>query len=152
MSKFTRLAFLKKLLGTGLLVSVPTMAVVGSKKKSTPTKPVFVLKAYLRGMRYYNAPQCVGNIKRYDSLDLVREPNNKHDKYAVAVYWKRKKLGYLPREDNKVVANLLDSGMPLKCTVKALRPDVSLWEGCLVEVSGLMTDEHFLEEQLLMTG
>src|SRR5689334_23732236 len=35
------------------------------------------------------------------ALDLVREPENPHDANAVRVEWRGRKLGYVPRRDNR---------------------------------------------------
>ena len=41
-------------------------------------------------------------------LILQREPENKHDPYAVSVWHNSKKLGYLPRESNQSIFQALD--------------------------------------------
>ena len=43
-------------------------------------------------------------------LDLTPEPNNRYDEHAVAVSFEGKKLGYLPRSQNKTVSQLLQAG------------------------------------------
>ena len=49
-----------------------------------------------------------------DRVKLIREPENKHDKFAVLIKTEKKhKLGYLPRVKNKVIARLLDAGKPI---------------------------------------
>lgn len=51
-------------------------------------------------------------------LMLKREPENRHDKNAVAVYdWTGKKhLGYVPRQDAVAVAKVMDNGIRIKAT------------------------------------
>jgi hypothetical protein len=43
-------------------------------------------------------------------LALVAEPKNKFDPYAVAIYYNRKKLGFIPTGENKLVSQFLQSG------------------------------------------
>lgn len=43
-------------------------------------------------------------------LDLVREPNNKHDNNAIAVYYNDKQLGYLSADIASQYAGKLDQG------------------------------------------
>lgn len=37
-------------------------------------------------------------------LKLVREPDNEFDDMAVLVLWDERKIGYLPRRNNEVIA------------------------------------------------
>jgi len=68
-----------------------------------------------------------------DALRLVREPENEHDDSAVAVHWNSAQLGYLPREQNGVVATLLDQGVPLEAHL--VKVDAAhAWEPCALEV------------------
>lgn len=39
---------------------------------------------------------------------LVREPDNQHDKNAIAVYVDGKKIGYIPKKQNTVLAQFMD--------------------------------------------
>lgn len=43
-------------------------------------------------------------------LRLVREADNKFDPYAVAIYYKEYKLGFIPQGKNQTVSQLLDLG------------------------------------------
>jgi hypothetical protein len=55
------------------------------------------------------------------ALILKREPTNKYDTNAVAVYWAQKKLGYVPRGFAKELAPLLDKGAEYRLN-KSPRP------------------------------
>lgn len=55
-----------------------------------------------------------GLAKVKDRLTLKREPDNAHDPNAVAVYWLDRMLGYLPRQDAKVVARVMDNGIEVR--------------------------------------
>ncbi len=51
-----------------------------------------------------------------DVIYMKRERYNKFDRYAVAVYNHRGiKLGYVSRQHNTAVANIMDSGMVNEC-------------------------------------
>jgi hypothetical protein len=41
---------------------------------------------------------------------LIPEPNNRYDEHAVIVAFEGKKLGYLPRSQNKNVSKILQAG------------------------------------------
>jgi hypothetical protein len=45
-----------------------------------------------------------------DHLDLIREPDNRHDRNAIRVEWRGHKLGYVPRAENRAVAAAMDQG------------------------------------------
>ena len=47
-------------------------------------------------------------------LQVKREPKNKHDPNACAVYCRRKRIGYIPRQSAAVLAPLLDRGHKYK--------------------------------------
>ena len=61
-------------------------------------------------------------------LKLVREPDNSHDGNAVAVYFHDDKLGYVPRGENGVVAQMIDRGEKLEATISRLTVDDDPWE------------------------
>lgn len=59
-----------------------------------------------------------------DDLTLKREPDNEYDKYAIEVYTKDgKKLGYIPRKNNKIFARLMDGGKYLYGKIKCFETD-----------------------------
>ena len=45
-----------------------------------------------------------------DPLNLIREPDNRHDPFAVRVVLDGRKLGYVPSTHSRMVARLVDSG------------------------------------------
>ena len=52
-------------------------------------------------------------IKEGDHLDLFREKDNRYDEHAILVKYDGKKIGYVPRADNIILANLMDAGKML---------------------------------------
>ena len=46
---------------------------------------------------------------------MVREPNNRYDSNAVAIYYETEKLGYVPAEQNEIIARLMDAGKFFYC-------------------------------------
>ena len=57
-----------------------------------------------------------------DALELAREPANPHDANAIAVTWRGRKLGYVPRRDNAALAWGLDRGERLQARISRLAP------------------------------
>lgn len=79
------------------------------------TKPfqqeIYLLNCHLAGADFYKPEDTHKSIEVDEELFLKREPWNKYDTFAIAVLNKeKKKIGYIPKIDNKVFARLLDAG------------------------------------------
>ncbi|HOO44771.1 MAG TPA: hypothetical protein PLM29_00975 [Deltaproteobacteria bacterium] len=46
----------------------------------------------------------------------------------MAVYWQKNKLGYIPRADNAVIANLMDQDRVLDAFIQEKRQTRNPWE------------------------
>lgn len=79
----------------------------------------------IKGTEYISNQHIFYKFEENDILTLKAEPSNKHDEYAVAVYFGDNKVGYLPRRDNKEISLLLQSGWD-----KLFVTYVSRWYGC----------------------
>lgn len=53
------------------------------------------------------------NIAKGDNLELFREKSNEHDELAILVKFNGEKIGYVPKRNNEVLANLMDAGKEL---------------------------------------
>lgn len=81
---------------------------------------VVPLELPLAGFRHHRAIGVWPFLHPGAAVELRREPWNRHDPRAVAVYFRRDKLGYLPRSDNVTVARWLDQGRPLSARIARL--------------------------------
>jgi hypothetical protein len=79
-----------------------------------------VQSSNLAGFRYHAAAELWGELRVGDTLELTREPDNPHDANAVSLSWRGRKLGYVPRRDNQVLAWSLDRGEPLRARISRL--------------------------------
>lgn len=69
-----------------------------------------LMNTYIAGMRYHDLTIVEGLVKKGKILQLVREPENEQDQFAIAITLENGYLiGYVPRVDNRVLATLLDS-------------------------------------------
>lgn len=107
--------------GTGLSIPKPF------------AKPILLLKTFITGMFFVkNVTKLLEPIEDGARLTLIREPDNKYDKFAIMVKDNAgNKLGYVPRKNNIVIANLMDAGKIIYATVRenqwfAPTPDVSI--------------------------
>ncbi len=64
----------------------------------------------IAGFTYYEGVDVFTDIKMGTKLDLIPEPDNRHDVYAVGIYFNNKKLGYIPRACNREIFLLLSHG------------------------------------------
>lgn len=64
----------------------------------------------LAGFTYYDGVEVFEELKIGISLKMTAEPDNQFDPYAVALYYQEKKLGYVPREENKHISQFLNLG------------------------------------------
>jgi len=83
---------------------------------------LLVQSAPLAGFRYHAAEEVWHELRVGDALRLEREPDNPHDPNAIAVTWRGRKLGYVPRRDNAALAWGLDRGAPLQARISRLAP------------------------------
>src|SRR3970282_3028425 len=90
----------------GLLFAIAATAQEHSVRLLVQSSP-------LAGFRYYAAGQVWPKLKVGDPLELRREADNPHDANAVAVAWRGRKLGYVPRRAKAALAWGLDRGAPL---------------------------------------
>ncbi len=95
---------------------------------------ILVQSSPLAGSQYYGARRLRSEIRVGDRLTLTRETENRHDRNAVRVDWNGEKLGYVPRAENRAVAQALDAGEALEARVSALRDDPDPWRRIEFEI------------------
>ena len=95
---------------------------------------VLVQSSPLAGFQFYAGRELWDGMKVGDALVLVREPENKHDANAVRVEWRGRKLGYLPRAENRAVAAEMDRGGKLAARIARLNRHLDPWKRIQVEV------------------
>ena len=95
---------------------------------------VLVQSSPLAGFQFYAGRDLWDGMKVGDALVLVREPENKHDANAVRVEWRGRKLGYLPRAENRAVASEMDRGGKVTARIARLNRHLDPWKRIQVEV------------------
>jgi hypothetical protein len=87
------------------------------------------------GLQYNEGQQLLPRLQPGNLLTLRREPENRHDPLAIAVFAASgHKLGYLPRRLNEIPANLMDKGHPVVARVSEVNPEALPWEAVVMEV------------------
>ena len=64
----------------------------------------------LAGFTYYDGIEVFQELKVGTLLTMQAEPENKYDPNAVAIYYGDKKLGFIPKEENKQIFQFLTLG------------------------------------------
>lgn len=82
---------------------------------------IFLLNCPVAGDQYYQAHECVDDLEDGAPLCLRRDPDNRHDRFAIEVSWRQAsntfKLGYVPRMENLILARLMDAGKRLSAEI-----------------------------------
>ncbi|MFZ2269768.1 MAG: HIRAN domain-containing protein [Azonexus sp.] len=95
---------------------------------------LLIQRSPLAGSQYYALDACWSRIRVGDRLDLIREPDNRHDRQAIRVEWQGHQLGYVPRRENRVIAGAMDAGEPLSARVSSISDNENPWQRVAFEV------------------
>ena len=110
-------------MSTGLIKIEPgLLALIAGKGGALPgfARELVVLECHVAGTSYLDLEKTEPSLKLEDRFLLIREPKNKFDPFAVAIYTSgREKLGYLPRAKNETIARLLDHGKIIFAVLKS---------------------------------
>lgn len=106
-------------LAAALLAALAVCTPLGAQERAASVR-LLVQSAPLAGFRYHAAGEVWDELHVGDALELVREADNPHDANAVAVAWRGRKLGYVPRRENAALAWGLDRGERLRARISRL--------------------------------
>ncbi len=95
---------------------------------------ILVQSSPLAGFKYHAGESLWHEMREGDRLTLVREADNEHDGNAIRVEWRGRKLGYLPRAENRAVAAAMDNGDKVDARIAKLRQHRNPWQRMLIEV------------------
>jgi hypothetical protein len=102
------------------LIVLATLASAALAQEKASVR-LLVQSSPLAGFRYHAAASVWQGLRVGDALELAREPDNPYDPNAVAVSWRGRKLGYVPRRANAALAWGLDRGEDLRARISRLR-------------------------------
>lgn len=79
---------------------------------------IFLLEIVVAGTTFCNEIETIEpQIVPEKVLVMKREPNNEHDKFAIAIYLDKTRIGFVPAEMNLVCSRLMDAGKMFFCRV-----------------------------------
>lgn len=98
-----------------------------------PKKALKIQNSPIKGWQYHAGNRCITQLQEGAKLQLQCEPDNLHDKNAVAVYWQQYKLGYVPRYENTAVSQMLNRGETLQATVSQIKQP-EFWQPVVMDI------------------
>lgn len=104
------------------------------EERPADTIRILIQSSPLAGSQYYHLTELQPSIRVGDPLELIREPNNAHDKDAVSVWWRGNALGYLPRKENRAIAAAIDKGEAVRAQVENITADTDPWKRLRIAV------------------
>lgn len=78
------------------------------KKENRQEMKRHLANFHIAGFTYWDGSEAFEHLKIGTKLDLVREEDNRFDPYAVAIYYKDLKLGFIPRASYQEISKYLD--------------------------------------------
>lgn len=90
-------------------------------------RTLVIQESPIAGFQYHHGEAVWSMLRVGQPLTLVREPTNPYDSRAVRVEWNDHKLGYVPRQENTAVAQMLDRGERLEAMIARLEQSPNPW-------------------------
>lgn len=89
-------------------------------------KEIHLFDSYVSGTMFIDEKEVLEKLLPGQEVSLERE-KNKFDENAVAILTSdRKKIGYIPEEDNTIFARLMDAGKLLKGRIRSVEKECGL--------------------------
>ena len=106
--------------------------------KSVPVthyQRIYLLQDFIRGFQYYEGKNYLDNFYISQLLELKRENTNTFDSFAIAIYHGSLKIGYLPRENNEIIAKIIDADLlDFSVEIVDINKEALSWENIFVAV------------------
>ena len=82
-------------------------------------REILVLQCLIAGTSFRKLDKVQDDLKETVLLEMKREGANEFDHFAVALWFRDNKVGYIPKDKNEVVARLMDAGKQFYATICA---------------------------------
>ena len=116
-----------------LILAAAAMLAGGLHAQSAEVR-MLVQSSPLAGFQYYQGKELWDEMKIGDALTLVREADNPHDANAIRVEWRSHPLGYVPRRENRTVAQHMDRGGAVEARISKLVRHRNPWQRIEFEI------------------
>jgi hypothetical protein len=127
-----RFDFIKSMFGMGALAALNPYTLLPEKQAVT------LLETGIAGFQYYEGPVLLKVMNKHDELRLLREPENKYDASAIAIYYRNQKIGFIPRIHNAVLSKLMDKNiLNLNARITFIDRDASPYDAVEILVTAI---------------
>lgn len=97
----------------------------------------FTLETYIEAWQYYQGDAALKDLEVEEALVLIREPDNKHDQYAVKIYTETGyMLGYISAVYSEFIANVMDNKLKYDVRISRKYPDAIPQMKIWLEIKG----------------
>lgn len=103
-------------------------------KEEDMTASPYTNEFYVAGVKFHQFFTIKDILEEGMVVDLIPEPSNKFDKFAIKIKHNNVMLGYVPKKFSQEVTSFMDSGTELKTTITQLQPDFEPWTALKVEI------------------
>jgi hypothetical protein len=103
-------------------------AAANARLRTDKATKIHLQDCRIAGSHYYDCLTALADVRPGDALQFRRQPDNPKDERAIEVFWRDRKLGYLPRFDNAAAASLLDRMHELRGEILAVDDPDEEWE------------------------
>lgn len=84
---------------------------------------IFVINVFVAGTGYCERiNEVMEFLQAGMQLTMRRHPDNEVDEFAVGIWHKDVRIGWVPMKDNLVIARLMDAGKLFNCKVVSVQP------------------------------
>ncbi|HEY9110977.1 MAG TPA: HIRAN domain-containing protein [Rhodanobacteraceae bacterium] len=106
----------------------PLLAAVTPVRARAPSHRLHLQDCRIAGSHHCDCHKVLAHLRLGDALRLRRQTDNPHDSRAIEVFWRKHKLGYLPRRDNAAAASLADRAYSLHAEIIGIDDPDEQWE------------------------
>lgn len=93
------------------------------------------MEFYVAGVKHHKLFSVINEIEEGKKLNLVLEPTNTFDPYAVRIEYEGTMLGYVPKKHSEEVYQWIkDAHQKVGCTVIELNKEIDPWRMLKVSI------------------
>ena len=112
---------------TGIIKLDPTMLSLfaGGNGGALPmpySREIFVLNVNVAGTTFCDGIDDIAYLLKPEMvLKMRRDTENEADDFAIGIYYDATRIGWVPMDDNLVIAHLMDAGKAFNCKVVSVK-------------------------------
>ena len=122
-----RRIFLKALAKALSALSLFTLTKKPAAAAEPSNREILLQTSPVAGFQFYDGDMLWDTLRPNDPLQLVPDPDNPHDNQAVKVMWGDNQLGYVPRQDNTAISQMLARGLSITARIGEMQQSADPW-------------------------